>query len=479
MSKVDTKRDEYLRAAPDWKAVRDVVAGERTVRDAKTQYLPRPNPSDESKDAADRYEQYLTRASFFNATGRTLQGMVGIAFRRWPEIVLPPALKPMLDDADGAGSPIVNQSQRVVKSVMKTGRCGLLTDFTTTSGAQSVADQRSGNARATITIYEAESIINWRRENIGGRSMLTLVVLSESVETADGFKTGSSSRYRELALGRLLSEDDTAPRRYVMRVWSKDEHGNDVIESEIEPKKGDGTAWGEIPFAFVGANDNDETVDKAPLLDMAWINLSHWRSSADFQEAAFFLGQPQIYASGLTQNWIDKVWDKSVYFGSRVILPLPEGASAGVLQAAPNTMAKESMDIAEARMIALGARLLTPGSAVMTAEQSRSESAAAHSVLSLVVDNVSSAYTKALRWAAVFMRADEADIAFDISTDFTGLQADPNLIVAIVTAWQAGKLPTSDANAALRQLGLIAADKDDEAVEEELGQQTAGLGLDQ
>lgn len=479
MNKVDTKRDEYLRAAPDWKVVRDVVAGERTVREATTQYLPRPNPSDDSPDATARYEQYLLRASFFNATGRTLQGMVGIAFRRWPEIVLLPTLEPMLTDIDGAGTPAVNQSQRVVEGVMKTGRCGLLADFTSASGAQSVADQRSGNARATVTIYEAESIINWRREKIGGRSMITLVVLAEAVETEDGFGSVSANRYRELAFGRLLSEDETAPLRYVMRVWSKDQHGNDVIESEIEPKKGDGTSWDEIPFAFVGANDNDETIDKSPLLDMAWINLSHWRNSADFQEAAFFLGQPQIYAAGLTQSWISQVWDKSVYFGSRVILPLPDGASAGVLQAMPNTMAREGMDIAEARMIALGARLLTPGGAAMTAEQSRSDSAAAHSVLSLVVDNVSAAYTKALKWAAVFMRADESNIAFDIPTDFTGLQADPNLITAIVTAWQAGKLPTSDANAALRQLGLIAADKDDEAVEEELGQQTAGLGLDQ
>lgn len=476
---VDFQRPEYRDALQDWQTVRDVVAGERKIREGGTRYLPRPNPLDLSKDAEERYRQYLSRASFFNATGRTLQGLVGIAFRRWPDVALPAGLDFITGNVDGAGTGLVNQSQRVVEGVLKTGRCGLLADFPATNGAQSLADQRAGNAQATISVYEAEAIINWRREKIGNQTLLSLVVLAETDERSSGFGADSVQRFRELSLGRMTGEHESAPIRYVIRIWEKGTNDTLQIAEERVPLDGDGKPWDVIPFAFVGANDNDEAIDKSPLLDLAWVNIAHWRNSADFEEGAFFLGQPQIFAAGLNQNWITQVWDKSVYFGSRVILPLPEGASAGVLQAQPNTMASEGMRIKEERMVALGARLLTPGEAVKTAEQSRSDSAAAHSVLSLVADNVSDAYTRALAWVARFMRQDDADIAFDIPTDFTGLQADPNLIGAVVAAWQAGKLPTSDANAALRQLGLIAADKDDETVEEELGQQQAGLGLDQ
>jgi hypothetical protein len=44
---------------------------------------------------------------YYNATGRTLSGLTGIAFRRWPEIELPPGLGYIKDDADGAGTTLI------------------------------------------------------------------------------------------------------------------------------------------------------------------------------------------------------------------------------------------------------------------------------------------------------------------------------------------------------------------------------------
>ncbi len=130
-------------------------------------------------------------------------------------------------------------------------------------------------------------------------------------------------------------------------------------------------------------------------------------------------------------------------------------------------------------MAALGARLLTHGEAIKTAEQSRSETAAAHSVLSLAATNLALAYTRALEWAAEFTAGASGKTSYTMPQDYTGLNADPQLATAIVTIWQAGAIPTSDKNSALRQLGVIDPEKGDETIEGELESEGGGLGLDQ
>lgn len=100
-------RDEVKAALPLWSMVSDAAAGEHAVRDAGDLYLPRPNPTDKSPENRSRYDAYLQRASYYNATGRTLSGLTGIAFRRWPEIVIPAGLDYLKDDTDGAGTTLI------------------------------------------------------------------------------------------------------------------------------------------------------------------------------------------------------------------------------------------------------------------------------------------------------------------------------------------------------------------------------------
>jgi len=148
------------------------------------------------------------------------------------------------------------------------------------------------------------------------------------------------------------------------------------------------------------------------------------------------------------------------------------------LQAAENTLAGKAMERKEIQMAALGARLLTHGEAVKTAEQSRSETAAAHSPLSLAASNMAAAYTLALQWAQRFTESSAAEVSYTMPIDYTGLSSDPNLINAIVASWQQGAIPTSDKNAAMRQLGVINRDKTDETIEDEIDGEGGGLDLD-
>lgn len=477
---VTYQRQEVQDWIPRWKKIDDVVAGEYAIKMAGDTYLPRPNPTDTSDQNKVRFEQYLQRAVFFNATGRTLEGLIGIAYRRAPEIEVSTKMEFVRADVDGSGGGLVNQSHRVVEDVFRNGRAFLLTDFPVTNETISVAQLQREQIHATITAYRADQVINW---SVNENQELSLVVIQEELETTgdDGYSVEVVQTWRELALGRLSNEDEDAAVRYVVRIWKRggaDDQGAPEIVAEYEPTDAAGKTWARIPGTFVGAVDNNEEIDKPPLEDLSNLNVAHYRNSADAEESTYFVGQPTIVFTGLDEQWIQILQDNGVYVGSREVIPLPVGADAKMLQASENTAAERGMDRKESQMVALGARLLTHGEAVKTAEQSRAETASAHSVLSLVCDNVSAAYRQSLTWANKFTSSAEDESGFTIPTDFTGLTADPQLLTALVGGWQSGALPRTDLFAALRQLGVIDPEKTDEQIEEELETEGGGLGLE-
>jgi hypothetical protein len=466
MSDISTERAEVTDARKDWQKIRDVLKGERAIKTAGTTYLPQPNPTDESDNNTARYIQYTDRAVFFNATKRTLNGLIGIAFRRWPEISVPSQLDGILDDIDSSGGAIINQLRRAIEENLSIGRFGLLADFPRRNTATSVAEKNEQNIHAYVVMYRAEHIINWR---VDERGKLVMVVLYETVEQQDGYEISQVEQYRELSLDAGI---------YVVRLWQKSsDNGQWKVVDEFTPSDGTSKPWNEIPFTFCGAMDNNPSIDDSPLLDLACINIAHYRNSADYEESVYFNGQPTIAISGLTNSWWDEVLQQTLTIGSRGGIPLPAGGNITLVQAAPNTLARTAMDQKETQMVALGARLLTPGEVAKTAEQSRSETAAAHSVLSLCCDNVSDAYTRALKWLARYENTDDTGIELSIPTDFTGLIADPQLIQAIVAAWQAGTLPKSDMWSSFRQIGIVDAAKDDDQLQEEIDQEGGGLDL--
>lgn len=469
MPDVTFTRPEYNAALSRWRLVRDVCKGSETIKAGGEVYLPKPNPTDTSDENTKRFEQYLTRAVFFNATGRTKNGLVGAVFGTWPTLKVPALLDYVAQDVDGQGVSVYQQSQGVIGHILETGRHGLLVDYPATEGDVSVADQQAGRIRATIAGYTAESIINWRTRRIGGQHLLSLVVLKESYEeeSADGFGIETKQQYRVL---RLNDEGN-----YEIEIHRQKDGGWEITSSV--PLNGRGQPWKVIPFTFVGSENNDSSVDEAPLYDTAVINVAHYRNSADYEDSAYLVGQPQVYMAGLDDQWVQMLDEKGIYFGSRAILPLPQGGSAGILQAQPNTMVKEAMDAKERQMVALGARLIERGSAVKTATQEENENAAEHSVLSLAVSNVSEAYTLCLEWMADFMGT-TGETEYTLNQSFVKVSINPQLLSELLKAVQAGLMPKADFWRQLRDYQLIDPEKKDDAIKGELEEDGSGLGLD-
>ncbi|MDP0908071.1 hypothetical protein Q6322_30065, partial [Klebsiella pneumoniae] len=76
------------------------------------------------------------------------------------------------------------------------------------------------------------------------------------------------------------------------RVWRKSaDAGSFSVDSEYHPKPKGEDFWDEIPFTFVGAQNNDPSIDESPLAALVEINLGHYRNSADYEDSVFLCGQ--------------------------------------------------------------------------------------------------------------------------------------------------------------------------------------------
>jgi len=470
---VTFQREDHSHALHDWKLVDDVCEGEPKVKEGETTYLPMLNPSDLSEKNKKRYEGFLQRAVFYNVTGRTLDGLVGTAFLKDPVVTVPTGMDYVNENVDGHGVSVVQQAQATLANVLKKSRHCLFVDYPKTETDVSIAAQQRAGIRATCVSVDAENVINWRTSQIGALHLLTLVVIKESftVISEDGFGQEEKPQYRALKLVEGV---------YTVEIWRQSEEGNDkttwLLYDTYAPKNGKGSTWSFIPFTFVGAQNNDAKIDKPVLLDLATLNLAHYRNSALYEDSCYFVGHPQAFMTNLDEEWRDYLEEKQIVIGGGSLLPLPEGATFGFAQVGPNTMVKEAMDQKDDQMKALGARVLQPGQTVKTATEAQNDNETEHSVLSLAASNVSDAYNQILQWMGEFNNI-TGTIEFELSTDYSVHKLDAQMLTALVAAWQAGRLPSSDFWDQMREYGLVDPSKTNDQLDGEVEEDGTGLNL--
>lgn len=450
-------RSEVSVMQAKWTKIEDCLIGEDRVKSKLTAYLPMPNAADQSPDNQERYAAYINRAVFYNVTKKTLDGLIGQVFCRDPLVAIPDGLNPMIDNVDGEGVTLDQQAKKGLALCMAKSGFGLLVDYPKTEGPISVAQMRDGFIYPTFIQYAREDVINWRSKKVGARNVYSLVVTKEKAPVSDdGFEVTSDNRWRVL---QLDAEGD-----YTATVYRQDEETDNylIVDGPHKVLMADGTPWKEIPFEFCGPLDNDSNIDEPMLADLAGLNIAHYRNSADYEDSCYMVGQPTPYFGGLTEQWVKKVFqNKTITLGSRAAIPLPAGGTAGLLQAKENSMPYEAMRHKEAQMVAMGAKLITPGSGKNTLGEAQLEESGESSVLGTAAKNVSIAYTRQLKRAAKFQGVTDKDIFYSLNTDFPAARLTPNERTQTVLEWQAGAIAETEMRATLRKAGVATLDIDE------------------
>lgn len=439
---IDTTHAQYDAYADQWQTMRDFSAGEQAVKEAGTRYLPMLGGQRNSPDGKQRYAAYKLRAAYYNATGRTVDGLTGMVFAKAPGLDLPDGMDHFLADVTLGGLGFQAFAETVVEEVITIGRCGLLVDFPRVEPGGMTREQADAmNLRPFWSLYKAESILNWRVGQIGNRTVITQVRLSEcTIEQTDEFES------EEIEQIRVLDLDDSG--LYRQRVYRQSDngewhqHGDDIYPTMA------GQALTSIPFVFIGPRDTTPQVCKPPLIDLANVNASHYRNSADLEHGAHATALPTPYLFGVQDENEQpfEIGPDALWTGheANVTVGMLEFSGAG-LKALEAVLERK-----EHQMASLGINILNKApSRNEKAETAAIRQQRENSVLASISMAVSEALRKALVIAAEWMQV-TGDIAVDLNRDFTPNVLSAQEITALMGVWQAGGMAFSDFIAAMK-----------------------------
>jgi hypothetical protein len=446
-SNVTIQRKELRDMQEKYAKISDAIAGEEAVKAAGEKYLPIPSDCEHNIVTDPRYVAYQTRALYYNVCQPTRDALVGQLFLRPPVVVLPTELDAMIADMNGEGLNLEQLVKRAANHVLPYGRGGFLADFPITEGEVTKAQIDSGEIHPIIRFFEPWAIRNWKIKKIGKVKKIVMLVLDEmyeeSQEGGDEFDIEITLRQRVYRLENgvcsveLFDSEATSLERY-------------------EIKGQDGNPLDTIPFEFIGSENNDSEVDEPPFLNLANINLAHYRNSADYEEGCFLCGQPTPVYAGLTEDWVDNYFPKGIPFGSRASIPLPEGATAQLLQAMPNMVAFEAMKHKEDQMFSIGAKIINRDQKIEKKEKEvEIEAASQKSVLTTIKNNLQMALLAAVKQAANFIGVEitnEHKIELNENFDLTSM--DPDEMRSMSELYEKSQITFSELREGLRRSGI-------------------------
>lgn len=475
MSNLKTPSNDYEFHSKNWKTCRALCKGERVLKDMDKgcygTFLIQPCSNDKSEENKQRYLEYVERAALYNFTKRTEAGMAGMVFSKPIKIELNPKLEYMRTDCDGGGLGIEQLLSETLIDVLETGNEGFLVDFPKTEKETNEQESIELGIRAQIKMYKAETILESREKDIGGNRVLSFVKLLEEVEEVseeDEYKLECKKYIRILRLNEL--------NQYEQVLFDDKEQIEEVYP--VLPLNGKGEPFTYIPFFFCGAINNTPRFDVAPLLEIADLNIKHYRNSAEWEDSCYYVGQPTTVFTGLTSQWAsDTFKDGEVKLGSRAApILLPVGGSAMMLQPQPNTMAAEGMKAKESQAISLGARLITESTANETAQAAFIKHSTDASAIKVVVNNINNCMKSVLTAVSEFQNTDDNSVV-ELNNDLISDYLDATQISAMVASWQAGVIDKEVLQAKFLKAGIIPDGTDLDKMNRNISDNPQGINL--
>ena len=421
---VNAKHPEYSKNLTKWQLMRDALAGEV----AKEKYVPKL-----SDQEAEEYSAYVGRAEFYNATARTQVALTGLLFAKPPKVELPEVLKTIAENVSLDDDTLEALAKNIANECLSVGRCGVLVDLPSVEKADySKLEAERLNLRAYATLYKAENIINWKTTKINGSNVTSLVVLAETYAepTQDEFVDKIKTRYRVL---------DLHEGYYRQRVFSETKAGNFEVVSEIYPSA-NGQKLEYLPFTFFNVNDLKTTVEKPPLLDLAKVNISHFRSEVDLEHGTHFTALPTPYVTGYQGESSEKL-----KIGSTAVWVINDpSAKVGFLEfsGAGLSTLENRIAVKEKRMSILGARLLLDEKKTAEATETlQMRKSGENAVLTNVASTISEGVASFLKDVAFFENIAGENLIYEINTDYNLTMIEPQLLAQIIAGIQSGDIP--------------------------------------
>jgi hypothetical protein len=405
---INTPHPLYKANIARWAKCRAAYEGEDVVKAAGQEFLPKIGESQTGKD----YSAYKSRAVYYEAVSRTIDGFVGAIARKPSVIELPPVMEDFLTDATAEGVGMGEFIKKLCAETLLISRCGILVDYS------------EEDARSYFSVYVAESILNWTVDS---------VVLSETVyepDPADSFVQVAIDQIRQLQIVDGI---------YNVTLWRRSATTkglNDwaVFDTVTPTRKGQPLT--KLPWFWLSTMGMTTRIEKPPLLGLVNLSFSHYRSSADLEHGRHFTAIPTLWVAGRDSD------DPLLIGGSAVISMANPQARVGYAEftGAGLQSLETALDSKERQMAVLGAAVFgAPKKGVEAAETARIRTSGENSLLMATVSAVEDSLKEALHCAAQWMGSD-GEVKLQINRDWVDQSLDGPALLGLVAAYQAGAM---------------------------------------
>lgn len=435
---IESVHPDYNDKQVDWETMRDTYRGQRWIKSLGTKYLKPTSGQVEDGVYQSRepgktaYEAYLSRAIFPNHVADAVGVLVGVMHRKSAVIDLPPELESMREKATRKGESLDQLLRKINEEQLLTGRFGLLADA-----------PRTGSVPFIVT-YKAESITNWDDELVDGpegefvRRELNFLVLRE-----DTFKRGEGtagpvfdwSEQRRFRVCRLVKN---APDAETGAKLGPDESDDDLLYAtyvEYDETRGEitvprmaGRPMNEIPFTVIGANDLCLTPDDLPLLGLAELSLSIYRSEADLRQTTFMLGQDTLVVIGEETDENGELKQTTTRVGAGAKISVQQGGDAKFIGVNGDGLPEQRRILSEdySRAREMGSRLLEPRAGqAESGEALKVRVAAQTASLMQIALTAAAGLERCLKQCARWIGADESKVKVTPNLDFSDANERP------------------------------------------------------
>ena len=454
---VDTKQIQWEQNFKTWQLMRDVLSSN------VAKYVPMLEGQ-----TKEEWQAYTARPAFFNATQRTSDALLGLIFSKHAELTDNAELQKIYDNITLDDDTIEDFAKAITKEVLAVGRGGVLIDMPSIDRSQFSASQiEAMNLRAYARLYKAENIINWRYTNVNGIQYLSLLVLEETFEYQgnDEFSVEIGTRWRVL---------DLFEGRYRQRIYVK-QKDTTSLEAEILPMA-NGKPITYIPFVFFGVNELKGNVETPPLLDLAKVNLSHFKNDVDLEHGAHFTALPTPCISGYNAD----PSAPAIKIGSTAFLTFNDpNAKAYYMEFSGdglNTI-QNIIALKEKRMAVLGARLLLDEKKTAEATETVAmRSSGERAVLINIAITISSGMKRVLQIIAEWENIKQ-EIVYNLNTDYNLSTLDAQLLAQIMAGVQSSTIPLQVLYHNMKEGELIPDDMDYETYQSNIETATPQMSV--
>ena len=407
-----SKTRAVLDMTKGWEIMKAVSLGTEYLRDNSQAFLPL-----EPREDYDAYLSRVNRSVFSPYTQRLIRAATGLILRK-PITVLgdPYWTDVFVKDVDGCGSDLDEYARRNLICALTYGHSHTLVDFPAPTGARNLAEERDQNRRPYWIEIDPSKIYGWRLDREVNYGKLVQVRIAEQAVVPEGdFGERVYDQIRVIEPGnyRIYRKKETTKDMYTEDNTFAGNFDSPANEKDYELVESGDFSLGEVPLVTVYAGKTDTMTSKPPLLDIAYLNLTHYQRQADLIHSLHVASQPLLVMEG----WDDQTKDTAI--SVNYAMATQPGNKIYYVEPAASAFEAQAAEIQELQlqMATLGISTLSQQKFVAeSADARRLDRVDTNSMLSMVSLDLEQKMQKAFNLSADYLGLEPPEIK--ISRDF-------------------------------------------------------------